>query len=115
LGRKDLSKVIWKRQTAKGDVTQGARHMERIHETILLYTKSDNYIWNVQHTPYDQSYIDDFYAQRDIPFILSMRLRSSVGLAENTIREAKVKSHKKIYLGDSETDETLSSFTKARG
>lgn len=60
-----VNEVIWKRQTAKGDVTQGARHMGRIHETIFLYSKSENYAWNVVYTPYDQSYIDDFYRHLD--------------------------------------------------
>jgi len=27
--------------------------------------KSEEYTWNVQYTPYDQSYIDDFYRHRD--------------------------------------------------
>lgn len=60
-----VNEVVWKRQTAKGDVTQGARHMGRIHETIFLYTKSDDYPWNIQYTPYDQSYTDAFYRYRD--------------------------------------------------
>jgi adenine-specific DNA-methyltransferase len=60
-----VNEVVWKRQTAKGDVTQGAMHMGRIHESIFLYTKSDNYPWNIQHTPYDQSYIDAFYRYKD--------------------------------------------------
>jgi hypothetical protein len=38
-----------------------ARGICRIHESIFLYTKSATYSWNLQHTPYDQSYIDDFY------------------------------------------------------
>lgn len=64
-GDRFLNEVVWKRQTAKGDVTQGARHMGRIHECILLYTKTDSYPWNMQFTPYDQSYVDDFYRFRD--------------------------------------------------
>ncbi len=60
-----VNEIVWKRQTAKGDVTQGAKHMGRIHEVIFLYTKSENYTWNVQYTPYDQSYIDNFYRHKD--------------------------------------------------
>ena len=48
-----VNEIVWKRQTAKGDVTQGARHMGRIHESIFLYSKTENYAWNVQYTPYD--------------------------------------------------------------
>jgi DNA modification methylase len=60
-----INEIVWKRQTAKGDVTQGAQHMGRIHETILFYSKGDNYPWNVQYTPYDQSYMDAFYRHVD--------------------------------------------------
>jgi len=60
-----VNEVVWKRQSAKGDVAQGATHMGRIHESIFLYTKSENYPWNIQYTPYDQSYIDAFYRHTD--------------------------------------------------
>jgi len=60
-----VNEIVWKRQSAKGDVTQGARHMGRIHESIFLYTKGDAYSWNLQYTPYDQSYTDDFYRFTD--------------------------------------------------
>ncbi len=56
-----VNEIVWKRQTAKGDTAQGARHMGRIHETIFLYAKSDRYRWNTIHTPYDQSYVDSHY------------------------------------------------------
>jgi adenine-specific DNA-methyltransferase len=60
-----VNEIVWKRQTAKGDVTQGARHMGRIHESIFLYTKTENYAWNIQYTPYDSSYVDSAYRQQD--------------------------------------------------
>jgi adenine-specific DNA-methyltransferase len=39
--------------------------MGRIHESIFLYTKTENYAWNVRYTPYEQSYIDAFYRFSD--------------------------------------------------
>lgn len=60
-----VNEIVWKRQTAKGDVTQGAKHAGRIHESIFLYAKSENYSWNMQYTPYDQSYTDAFYRYKD--------------------------------------------------
>lgn len=60
-----VNEVVWKRQTAKGDVTQGAKHMGRIHESIFVYTKSENYTWNMQYTDYDQSYVEAFYRHTD--------------------------------------------------
>jgi len=60
-----VNEVVWKRQTAKGDVTQGAKHMGRIHESIFVYTKSDDYTWNMQYTDYEVSYADAFYRHVD--------------------------------------------------
>ncbi len=60
-----INDVVWKRQSAKGDVTQGARHMGRIHESLFLYALSGNYIWNTIYTQYDESYLDAFYRYTD--------------------------------------------------
>jgi adenine-specific DNA-methyltransferase len=60
-----VNEIIWKRQTAKGDVTQGATHMGRIHDTIYLYGKGVNRIFNPIYTPYSQDYIDGFYRHQD--------------------------------------------------
>jgi hypothetical protein len=56
-----VNEVVWKRQTAKSDVTQGAKHMGRIHETVFVYTKTDQYTWNMQYVPYDESYLGTHY------------------------------------------------------
>lgn len=56
-----VNEIIWKRQTAKGDVTQGAMHMGRLHESIFVYTKSDKYSWNMQYVPYDERYLETRY------------------------------------------------------
>ena len=55
------SEIIWKRSSAHSDARQGRRQHGRIHDTILFYTKSDRWIWNVTYTPYDTDYIDQFY------------------------------------------------------
>jgi hypothetical protein len=34
-----LNEIVWKRQTAKGDVTQGAKHMGRIHDPFFSTLK----------------------------------------------------------------------------
>jgi adenine-specific DNA-methyltransferase len=56
-----VNEIVWKRQTAKGDVTQGAMHMGRIHESIFVYTKSEDYTWNMQYVPYDEKYLETHY------------------------------------------------------
>lgn len=55
------SEIVWKRTSAHSDAKQGRRGYGRIHDTLLFYTKSSSYTWNTQYTPYDQSYVDQFY------------------------------------------------------
>jgi site-specific DNA-methyltransferase (adenine-specific)/adenine-specific DNA-methyltransferase len=55
------SEIVWKRSSAHSDTKQGRAQHGRIHDTILWYTKSSQWVWNPQYTPYDQEYIDDFY------------------------------------------------------
>jgi adenine-specific DNA-methyltransferase len=62
---KFVNEIVWKRQTAKGDITQGATHMGRIHDCLFLYGKSDDRIWNPVFTPYDEKYVEDFYRHID--------------------------------------------------
>jgi adenine-specific DNA-methyltransferase len=62
---KFVNEIVWKRQTAKGDITQGATHMGRIHDCLFLYGKSESRIWNPVFTPYDEKYIEDFYRHTD--------------------------------------------------
>ena len=60
-----LNQIIWKRQTAHSDVTQGAEHLGRLHDVIFLYTKSEEYKWQMQYTPYDKEYVEAFYRHID--------------------------------------------------
>jgi adenine-specific DNA-methyltransferase len=60
-----VNEIVWKRQTAKGDVTQGAVHMGRIHDSIFVYAKSDSYTWNMQYVPYDEKYLVPPSGSRD--------------------------------------------------
>ncbi len=52
-----LNEIIWKRTSARSD----SHSYNHIHDAIYLYSKSENYIFNVQYTPYEQSYIESFY------------------------------------------------------
>ena len=59
------NEIVWKRTSAHSDVEQGARHMGRIHDTILMYSKGANPQWNTVYVPYDQQYIDSVYRYAD--------------------------------------------------
>lgn len=59
--RRFINEVIWKRQSAHSDTAQGAKHLGRIHDTLLLYAKTGDYVWNQQFREYDDEYVSDFY------------------------------------------------------
>ena len=56
-----INQVIWKRQTAHSDTKQGAQHLGRLHDVILLYSKTDSYTMNMQFVPYDDGYLNTHY------------------------------------------------------
>lgn len=55
------AEIVWQRTSAH----PSAGNYGRIHETILFYTKSSLYKWNVQHQPYNDYYLDQFYTHYD--------------------------------------------------
>ena len=62
LGREHfINEIVWKRQTAHSDVGQGARHLGRLHDSLLVYSKGDDFTWNALFTPYSDDYADSFY------------------------------------------------------
>lgn len=60
-----INEIVWKRSDAKGDVGQGARHLGRVNDVLLLYAKTDQYTWNQQYTPLDAGYVERFYRYTD--------------------------------------------------
>jgi len=56
-----LNEIVWKRQSSHNDVRQGSRHFGRVHDTILVYTMSQKYVWNQQYVRYDGSYAKRAY------------------------------------------------------
>lgn len=55
------NEIVWKRTSAHGDTTQGARHYGRIHDVVLYYSKSQTPTWNPQYGEYDADYVENFY------------------------------------------------------
>jgi adenine-specific DNA-methyltransferase len=60
-----INHVVWKRQTAHSDSGQGASHLGRIHDDILVYAKTSKYRWGVQYAPYSNEYLSSHYQKRD--------------------------------------------------
>ena len=55
------NEIIWKRTWAHNDPKQ----FGRITDTLLFYTKSKEYTWNTQYTPYKEKYIEKFFRFED--------------------------------------------------
>ncbi|MCL2480097.1 MAG: site-specific DNA-methyltransferase [Spirochaetaceae bacterium] len=60
-----INHISRKRTFAHGDIGQGAKHLGRITDFILLYQKSDAAKINEIYTPYEQSYIDKTFSYKD--------------------------------------------------
>lgn len=71
-----VNEIVWQRQNAHCDGKQGARHFGRVHDTILLYSKGEEYIWNPTYLPYTKKGLTSYryveagtgrrYAQGDL-------------------------------------------------
>ncbi len=60
------NEIIWKRTSAHSDSKQGnVVHMGRIHDIILFYTKSEKSRRAEIYSPYDETYIKNFYKYTD--------------------------------------------------
>ena len=49
--------IIWQRSRSHG----GASSYNSVHDILFYYSKAEDVIWNPQHQPYDQSYIESHY------------------------------------------------------
>jgi DNA modification methylase len=57
-----VNSVTWKRSDAHSDIGQGAKHLGRICDTVLLYVKTpQEHTWNMQWTTLPQSTADRWY------------------------------------------------------
>ncbi len=55
------SEIIWRRSGAHNS----ANRFGPIHDTILFYTRSDEFTWNRLYSPYAQGYIQTFFNKTD--------------------------------------------------
>jgi adenine specific DNA methylase Mod len=56
-----VNEIIWKRSDAHNDSGQGAKHLGRLHDVILLYQRSAAATCNAVFTPLPQATIDTWY------------------------------------------------------
>jgi site-specific DNA-methyltransferase (adenine-specific) len=55
------NEIVWKRSDAKGDISQGAKHLGRVTDSIFYYTKTDKAKVNALFTPLNDDYVKKFY------------------------------------------------------
>jgi hypothetical protein len=56
-----INEIIWKRQSSHNDAKQGSKHLGRVHDTIFMYAKADDYYFKHLYRPYDPEYVEKFY------------------------------------------------------
>jgi DNA modification methylase len=56
-----VNEIVWKRQSAHNDAKQGSKHLGRVHDTLFMYSKSDDYFFKHLYRPYDPEYLEQFY------------------------------------------------------
>ncbi len=55
------NEIIWKRTSAHSDSSTCGNS----HDTLLFYTKSDEFTWNKQYQKYDDTYVESHYRMKD--------------------------------------------------
>ena len=55
------NEVIWKRTHAHS----GSRRFGPVHDVILFYSRTSNYLWNQQFAPYSSDYITKYFRNED--------------------------------------------------
>lgn len=61
-GRRNFrNEIVWRRHNAHNDTKQGSKALGRVHDVILFYSKSKDYIWNPMYQSYPEEYIKKYY------------------------------------------------------
>lgn len=55
------NEIIWKRTSAHSS----SKRCGPIHDTILFYSRNENFTWNNQYAPYTKDYLELFFDQQD--------------------------------------------------
>jgi DNA modification methylase len=59
--RNFVNEIVWKRSDAHSDIGQGAKHLGRVHDTILFYRLSDNSTYNPIFKALPDSTVSSWY------------------------------------------------------
>jgi len=59
------TEISWRRSSAHNDARQGRIQYGNIRDVIFFYTKSSEWNWNWQYTPYSKEYVEKNYNHKD--------------------------------------------------
>jgi DNA modification methylase len=55
------NEIMWKRQSAHSD----SRGYGSVHDIVLFYVKSNDFVWNALYQAYDEEYVEQYYRYKD--------------------------------------------------
>jgi len=95
-----INDVTWKRQTSSG--FKGKNAMGKNHDNILVYGKSDVFLYNTQYLPYSEEYIDQRFSHIEVVDGKERRFKDAfLGTATTQVTIEQLKKEGKIYYTSS--------------
>lgn len=91
-----INDVTWKRQTSSG--FKGKNAMGKNHDNILIYGKSEEFVYNTEYIPYSSDYIAQRFTHTEIVDGKERRFKDAfLGTATTQDTIDKLKLQNKIY------------------
>lgn len=72
------NEIIWKRTSAHSS----AKRWGPVHDTLLFYTKDEEYTWNTLYESYEEQYVEDEYARKDDRGRYALKDLTGAGVSE---------------------------------
>ena len=95
-----INDVTWKRQTSSG--FKGKNAMGKNHDNILIYGKTDDFLYNTQYLPYTAEYIDQRFSHIEVVDGKERRFKDAfLGTATTQATIEQLKKEGKIYYTSS--------------
>lgn len=91
-----VNDITWKRQTSSG--FKGKNAMGKNHDNILVYCKSDDFVYNTEYIPYTDEYISQRFTHTEVVDGKERRFKDAfLGTATTQETIDKLKAENKIY------------------
>ena len=95
-----INDITWKRQTSSG--FKGKNAMGKNHDNILVYGKSDEFLYNTIYLPYSEEYIDKRFSHVETVDGKERRFKDAfLGTATTTATIESLKAENRIYYTES--------------